>query len=98
MANDIPILSREMNNNRDLTSLRDGPTTTTTIFEFISRGPISHFGVPPDDAPNALSTQWNTEKTTKILHLMCHQMPFWCGNQMQNFVGKLWLWLCLGRP
>ena len=39
---------------------------TTTIFEFISRGPIFHFGVPPDDAPNAPSTQWNTEKPQRF--------------------------------
>ena len=46
--------------------IRDGLTTTTTIFEFISRGPIFHFGVHPDDAPNDPSTQWNTEKPKRF--------------------------------
>ena len=47
--------------------LRDGPATTATILEFISRGPILHFlGVPLDDAPNAPSTQWNTEKRQRV--------------------------------
>ena len=27
---------------------------------------------------------------------MCHQMPFWCGIRCKTFLGKLWLWLCLG--
>ena len=50
-----------------LTKIRDGPTTTTTIFELISRGPpFIIFGVTPDDAPNAPSTQWNTEKPQRF--------------------------------
>ena len=30
------------------------------------RAPFFNFGVPPDDAPNALSTQWNTEKPQRF--------------------------------
>ena len=36
------------------------------FFEFISHGPIFIFGVPPDAAPNAPSTQWNTEKAQRF--------------------------------
>ena len=58
------------------TSLSDGPTTTTTIFEFISRGPIFHFwGTTRCRAKCPLYTVEHRENT-KIFHLMCHQMPF----------------------
>ena len=64
---------------------RAGPTTTTTIFEFISRGPIFHFWG---------TLGWRTQcpfytvehiETTKIFHLMCHQVPFWCGIRCETF-------------
>ena len=64
-----------------------------------SRGaPFFIFGVPPDDAPNALSTQWNTEKPQRFFIWCAIKCRFGVGHQMQNFFGKLWLWLCLGRP
>ena len=50
--------------------LRDGPTTTTTIFEFISRRPICRF---LHVATNAPSTQWNTQKRQR-----CFIWSFWC--------------------
>ena len=49
------------------TTLNDGPTTTTTIFGVHLAGPhFFIFGVPPDAAPNAPSTHWNTEKTQRF--------------------------------
>ena len=42
--------------------IRDGPTTATTILSSSRGAPFFIFGAPPDDAPNAPSTQWNTEK------------------------------------
>ena len=78
--------------------IRDDPTATTTIFGFISRGPIFHFwGTPGWRTKWPLYTVEHREPT-KSFHLMCHQMPFWCGIRCKTFVGKLWLWLCLGRP
>ena len=47
------------------------------------------FGVPLDDAPNATSTPFYTVEYTenaKIFHLMCHQMPFWCGIRCKTFL------------
>ena len=41
--------------------------------------PFFIFGVPPDDAPNGPSTQWNTEKPQRFFIWCGHQMPFWCG-------------------
>ena len=49
--------------------ISDSPTTTTTIFELISRDPFFIFGVPPDAAPKALSTQWN--RKTQRFFLGC---------------------------
>ena len=46
------------------TKISDCPTATTTIFEFISQGPMFHFwGIR---GPNAPSTQWNTEKPQRF--------------------------------
>ena len=56
--------------------LSDGPTTTTTILEFISRGPVFHFwGTPGCRTKCPFYTMLHRENT-KIFHLMCHQMPF----------------------
>ena len=46
--------------------LSDGPTMTTTIVEFISRGPFFIFGYPRMPHQMPLSTQWNTEKTQRF--------------------------------
>ena len=43
-------------------TVRDNPNTTTTTFKFYG-APFLLFGVPQDAAPNAPSTQWNTEIT-----------------------------------
>ena len=78
--------------------ISDGPTTTTTIFEFISRGPIFHFWGTPWWGTDCPFYTVEHRETTKMFHLMCHQMPFWCGIRCKTFWEKLWLWLCLGRP
>ena len=56
--------------------ISDGPTMTTTIFEFISLCPIFHFWGPPGCRPKCPFYTMEHRENTKILHLMCHQMPF----------------------
>ena len=46
--------------------LRDSPNTTTTTFELISQEPTFQFWGTLDDASNAPSTQWNTEKMQRF--------------------------------
>ena len=46
--------------------VRDGPYTTTTILSSSRTTPSFNLGVPLDDASNALSTQWNTEKRQRL--------------------------------
>ena len=54
--------------------IRDSPTTTTTIFEFISRRPIFNFGYPWMSHQMPFFTVEHRENAT-IFHL-CHQMLF----------------------
>ena len=67
--------------------IRDGSTTTTTIFEFILRGPIFLFGVPPDDAPNALLHS-GTQRNHKDFSSDVPSNVVLVWHQMQNFFGK----------
>ena len=69
-----------------MTFLRAGPTTTTTSLEFISRGPIFHFWGSPRWSTKCPFYTVEHRETTKILHLMCHQMPFWCGIRCKTFL------------
>ena len=66
--------------------LRDGPTTT--IFEFISRGPIFHFGVPPDDAPMPLLHS-GTQRNHKDFSSDVPSNAVLVWHQMQNFFGRI---------
>ena len=76
---------------------RNSPTTTTTIFEFISRRPILQFcGTHGYRIEHHFYTM-DTEKTQKQI--------IWCAikcrlmlHQMQKFIEKSWLWLWLGSP
>ena len=47
--------------------IKDIPTTTMTIFEFILRRPIFYFGAPLNAASSAPSTHWRPEKTQRLL-------------------------------
>ena len=78
----------------------DDPNTTTTISEFISRGPIFLFWDTLDAAPNFLSTQLNGTRSEKTQRLSSEapSSAVLMRHQMQTFFGKLRLWLCLGRP
>ena len=67
-------------------SLRAGPTTTTTIFEFISRGPIFRFWGTPGWRTKCPFYTMEHRETTKIFHLVCHQMPIWCGIRCKTFL------------
>ena len=71
---------------RYATYFKDGPTTTTTIFEFISRGLIFKFGVPSDDAPNAPSTQWGTQRNHKDFSSDAPSNAVWCGIRCETFL------------
>ena len=66
--------------------LRDGPTTTTTIFESISRGPTFHFWGTPGWRTKCPFYIVEHRETTMIFHLMCHQMPFWWGIRCKTFL------------
>ena len=66
--------------------LRAGPTTTTTIFEFISRGPIFQFWGTPGWRTKCTFYTMEHRETTKIFHPMCHQLPFWCGIRCKTFL------------
>ena len=77
--------------------VRDGPTTTTTIFEFISRGPIFHFWGTlgwRTKCPSRSGTQRNHKEFSSDVPSNAVLVR----HQMQNLFGRLWLWLCLGRP
>ena len=78
--------------------IRDDPNTTTTIFEFIFMAPFLFFGVPPDAAPNATSTQWKNEKTCKDFASDVPSSAVLMRHKMQTFYRKSWSWLCLVRP
>ena len=58
----------------DVLKIRDGPTTTTTIFEFISRLPIFQFGYHWMSYQMPLLHS-GTQRTHKDFHLMCYQAP-----------------------
>ena len=54
---------------------RDDPNTTTTIFEFFSRGPIFHFwGTPGCHTKCSFYTVEHHENTNNF-HLICHDLP-----------------------
>ena len=58
--------------------LRDGPATTMTIVEFISRRPIFQFWGAPGCRIKCPFYTMEHRENAKIFHLMCHQGPFWC--------------------
>ena len=66
--------------------IRDGPTATTTIFEFISRGPILHFWGTPGCHTKCPFYTVEHRENAKIFHLMCHQMLFSCGIRCKTFL------------
>ena len=79
-------------------SIRDGPTTTTTIFEFISRGPIFHFWGTPGWRTKCPFYTVKHRETNKDFSSDVPSNAVLVWHQMQNFFGRLWLWLWLGRP
>ena len=56
-------------------TLRDGPTTATTIIEFISLGPTFRLRGTPGCCTKCPFYTVKHRESTKILHLMCHQVP-----------------------
>ena len=53
------------------------PSTTTTIFEFVSRGPpFSILGYPPMTHQMPPIYTEEHKENIKSFHLMCHQVPF----------------------
>ena len=69
--------------------LRDGPSTTTTIFELISRGPIFHFWGTPGWRTKCPFLQWNTEKPQRCF--------IWCAIKC-HFLGWKIMVVVWGRP
>ena len=82
----VDALVEAANVQKNSREVRDGPTTTTTIFEFISRGPTFHFWGSPRMTHQMPFYTVEHRETTKIFHLMCHQMPFWCGIRCKTFL------------
>ena len=76
-------------------SIRNGPNTTTTIFQIISQNVIFQFwGTPGWRIKCPLYTMEHSENT-KIFHLMRHQMPIWCDIRCKTF-GKIMVVVVFG--
>ena len=79
-------------------SLRAGPTTTTTIFEFISRGPIFQFLGYPRMTRQMPLLHSGTQRNHKDFSSDVPSNAVLVWHRMENVFGRLWLWLCVGRP
>ena len=78
--------------------LMKGPNATTSIFEFISRSPMSQFWGTPECLINSPFYTEEHRETAKIVHLLCHQLHDVMCQQMIVILEKLWLWLWFNAP
>ena len=77
--------------------IRDGPTTTTTIFEFISRGPIFDFlGYPPRMTHQMPSLHSGTQRNHKDFSCDVPSNAVLVWHQMQNFFWKIMVVVVFG--
>ena len=76
-----------------LISIRDDPSTTTTMFELISRDPVFHFWGNPGCRTKCSFYTVEHRESTKILHLMCH---FDGTSDAKRFLGKIMVVVVFG--